>query len=347
MYLTEENIIRAYTASSEERIVLPDKIQNIGSHAFSGHGELRRVSLSDGIKTIGESAFRDCVNLEEIVFGAELKRLNADCFRGCSALRSVTLPDTVASIRSGAFSGCHSLKTIDLSAGLRRRIESETFAGCRALKRIVIPAQVEQIEFKAFCDCTQLETVIFENPDIRIERGAFVGCPSLDEATVRFIQAHTFSHVVLDIRSASRGAVGRLSNFTARAFVFDGVACGSIEGVLQSFKCADPVRQREICALAGNEARMAGMAYDWRERQELYWLGTAYPRVSDAYQQLLDRLYDAAYAQDASLRDDLEQVRGRELSHRLGRTDPTQTILTRQELLDRLDRLRARTASCG
>lgn len=148
---------------------------------------------------------------------------------------------------------------------------------------------------------------------------------------------------ILDVCSATPGPIGRLSNFTAREFIFDGVPCGSIEGVLQSLECADPVSQREICRLSGNEARMAGMGYDWKEKQELYWMGETYPRLSEAYQQLLDRLYDAAYEQGASFREDLAQVRGRELSHRLGRSNPAHTILTRRELLSRLERLSLRT----
>lgn len=36
----------------------------------------------------------------------------------------------------------------------------------------------------------------------------------------------------LDIHSKKRGIAGRLSNFTKRSFVFDGIACRSIEGVL-------------------------------------------------------------------------------------------------------------------
>ena len=40
----------------------------------------------------------------------------------------------------------------------------------------------------------------------------------------------------MGIGRGSGGISGRLSNFTPRKFIFDGVECNSIESVLQSFK---------------------------------------------------------------------------------------------------------------
>ena len=39
----------------------------------------------------------------------------------------------------------------------------------------------------------------------------------------------------MDIKSGSGYPQGALSNFAPRRFVFDGIECNSIEGVLQSF----------------------------------------------------------------------------------------------------------------
>lgn len=97
---------------------------------------------------------------------------------------------------------------------------------------------------------------------------------SIDEDTARFIEEHTFNCTINDVRSATPGPAGRLS---------------------------------------------------------------------EDYQKLLDRLYDAVYEQDAAFRDDLAQVWGHMLSHRLGRCNPEQTILTRQELTSRLELLSLRT----
>jgi len=67
--------------------------------------------------------------------------------------------------------------------------------------------------------------------------------------------------------------------------------------------------------------------------------GAAYRRLSREYQQLLDGLYSVVYAQDEAFRADLAELRGHELEHRMGKSDPTQTILTRGEFVSRLQKL--------
>lgn len=67
----------------------------------------------------------------------------------------------------------------------------------------------------------------------------------------------------LDIRSNGLYPSNVLSNLCSNAFVFDGVECGSMEGFLQSLKCKDEERQKQICAMKGGEAKKAqyhGMA---------------------------------------------------------------------------------------
>ena len=146
---------------------------------------------------------------------------------------------------------------------------------------------------------------------------------------------------VLDIKSDAPSVGGRLSNFTKRKFIFDGVQCGSIEGVLQSFKFPDPVKQEEVCALYWGSAKKAGKNQDWQTEQALYWQGVSYPRDSVEYQELLDRLYQAAFDQDESFRDDL-RVKAKEykLTHSIGRNDIRETILTKDEFISRLEKLR-------
>ncbi len=51
----------------------------------------------------------------------------------------------------------------------------------------------------------------------------------------------------MNIGSNSSGVAKRLSNFTARRFIFDGVECYSMEGLLQSFKFKDEHIQVEVC----------------------------------------------------------------------------------------------------
>jgi len=207
----------------------------------------------------------------------------------------------------------------------------------------LIPAGVQQIRKGAFAGCTALREVRFENKDILIDGTAFRGCVNLEDGTRLFIQSHVMEDNTVDINSRAAGAAGRLSNYTERHFIFDGTECHSIEGVLQSLKCPDPVRQREICLLTGGWAKKAGGEYEWRDAQMLYWQGKPYSRRSDEYSQLLDRLYDAVFEQDAAFRADLASLQGQSIDHRMGLTNQAETVLTRMEFIRQLQRLIGRT----
>lgn len=131
-----------------------------------------------------------------------------------------------------------------------------------------------------------------------------------------------------------------LSNFAPNAFVFDGVACASLEGFLQSLKVQDCDRQREICALVGGRAMRAGRRYDWKSTQTLYWRGVAFPRLSSDYRNLLIAAFRACYEQNPDYRAALATTVGMNLDHSIGKTDPTQTVLTIAEFTDILTGLR-------
>lgn len=150
----------------------------------------------------------------------------------------------------------------------------------------------------------------------------------------------------LDIGAAIPGVAGRLSNFTRRLFVFEGVTCKSIEGLLQSLHYKDLHEQEEVCALSGMSAKRKGAAKgaEWQNTQTLWWKGVEYDRHSPAYQMLLSRAYKTVYQQDDRFRRDLFKVRGYTLTHRVGGVNPERTILTEKEFCDLLTTLRDRGA---
>ncbi len=335
MLIIEEGRLISWENPAGE-IVIPDTVTTIGARAFENSRNITHAAFPPSVKTICDSAFEGCTALQSISFQEGLKRLGNGCFRGCTGLLSIHLPDTVASIHPRAFQGCAKLSDIGLSKGLRRNIEGQTFGGCTSLKSIVIPAGIEQIKAGAFSGCAALESVTFENPYVQIEPGAFAGCGSLCPETASFIEENTIDKTAIDIKSQAPGAIGRLSNYTPRSFVFDGIECGSLEGILQSLKCPDPIKQAEICALWGGAAKHAGTLYDWKAAQTLYWQGQALPRCGEEYQRLLDRLYLAVYEQDEGFRRDIAQIKGKNIDHRMGLSDPAKTVLTRQEFVRRL-----------
>ena len=148
---------------------------------------------------------------------------------------------------------------------------------------------------------------------------------------------------MLDISSKSTDpCAARLSNFTDRPFVFDGVQCAGLEGPIQAFKCQDPMMQEEICALRGKDAKRRGQDFRWQDSGLLWWKGRSYDRFSRDYSDLITRLYDAAYDQVTEYRTDLYCVTYVDIRHTMGNTDMRATVLTEVEMIHQLNRLRIR-----
>jgi hypothetical protein len=149
---------------------------------------------------------------------------------------------------------------------------------------------------------------------------------------------------MIDIHGGSKDPrAARLSNFTDRQFVFDGVHCVGIEGILQALKEQDFDIQKKICMLPGKKAKEAGMERDsWKQRQMLWWHGVCYHRSSRAYQTLITKIYDTAYEQDDTFAVDLLALGSADICHSIGNTDQKDTVLTEVEMIHQLNRLRIR-----
>ena len=144
----------------------------------------------------------------------------------------------------------------------------------------------------------------------------------------------------MDIHSGSGYPSSALSNFAPHPFIFDGVPCTSMEGLLQSFKFSEEHIQVEVCKLVGAAAKRRGSKRDWRQWQTLYWKGVAYPRKSKEYQELLDRAYQALCDQNEGFRKALLATNRAVLTHSIGKTKKGDTVLTRSEFCSRLTFLR-------
>lgn len=104
----------------------------------------------------------------------------------------------------------------------------------------------------------------------------------------------------MNIGSGAGYPASALSNFAPHQFVFDGVQCNSMEGLLQAFKSPYPHIQIEICKLVGRAAKFRGKKIDWRKTQKLHWQGQSVDRNSQEYQELLDRAFDALASNENS-----------------------------------------------
>ena len=144
----------------------------------------------------------------------------------------------------------------------------------------------------------------------------------------------------MDIRSGAKYPAGALSNFSPHPFILDAVEIASIEGFLQSTKFKSPEMQVEVCKLVGKAAKMRGKDKKWFRTQTLYWRGEEIKRDSDEYQDLLDKVYNACYEQNAGFRKALAASIGGTLTHSMGKRNENETVLTTQEFCSRLMILR-------
>ena len=145
----------------------------------------------------------------------------------------------------------------------------------------------------------------------------------------------------MDIGSGNAYPSCALSNFAPHPFVIDGVECASMEGFLQSLKFKNADMQKEVCKLVGIAAKRRGREKRWFTTQTLYWQGKEYKRDSQEYQDLLDRAYDAL-SENTGFRKALLATGNATLTHNIGKTRITETVLTRQEFCSRLRAIRER-----
>lgn len=144
----------------------------------------------------------------------------------------------------------------------------------------------------------------------------------------------------MDIKSGQGYPAGALSNFAPHPFTFRGVEIASMEGFLQSLKFKDKEMQKHICTLVGFAAKKAGAKKNWQRDQTLWWSGIPYPRKSDEYQMLLDSVYTHMFTKNEKARKALLATHNANLTHSIGRTNKSETVLTRTEFCSRLMKIR-------
>lgn len=134
----------------------------------------------------------------------------------------------------------------------------------------------------------------------------------------------------IDIWSKNPYHSNVLSNLHDNSFEFDGVRCGSMEGFLQSLKYKDAVKQKEVCSMAGKDAKKM-TTNAWQCDQIVWWKGNAIERQSEEFIKLVRAAYQCMFEQSERFRMALMETRGKTLYHSKGEPNPYKTILTEQE----------------
>lgn len=149
----------------------------------------------------------------------------------------------------------------------------------------------------------------------------------------------------MDIGSKHGYPASALSNFSPHPFIVVWreftLECNSMEGFLQSLKFKNPNMQKYVATLVGYMAKKKGREKNWKVQGILWWNGEPIDRFSVEYQDLLDVAYDAL-ATNNSFRNALLASENSVLIHTMGKSNPTETILTKSEFCNRLTKIRER-----
>lgn len=143
----------------------------------------------------------------------------------------------------------------------------------------------------------------------------------------------------IDIHSGMPGISGVLSNLHKKPFLMNGCVFQSIEGFLQGLRVENENEQKRIFMLHGVPAKVSGKNHPIKN-QTLYWLGKHFNRHSDFYKELYTKAFNCCFVQNFDFQKALYDSRNFELIHTIGKNDPYQTILTNEEFISQLVRLR-------
>ncbi len=153
-FVIVRDVLYSYVGDREV-VAVPDGVSRIGTFAFSGKENLRRVLLPRSVKSIGLGAFEDCENLARVDLPEHPMTIEDRAFRGCPLFADeagfiilrgtlfdfigdgerVEIPQNVTRIGSLAFDGKGNLVSVAIQDGLKE-IADDAFSDCPKLTHI-------------------------------------------------------------------------------------------------------------------------------------------------------------------------------------------------------------------
>ena len=146
----------------------------------------------------------------------------------------------------------------------------------------------------------------------------------------------------LDLHYRSENELSKsLSNLYPYTFLMDGYLINSMEGLLQSLKTDNMSEKVKMWGMSGVKCWKYGQQFNsWKETQILYDNnGKPIDRHSEEYDFLIQRAYDCWF-QNENFKQRLKESLPYKISHSMGKTDKTDSVLTKDEYIGNMERLR-------
>ncbi len=200
-----DNLIVGELAVIENVLVIPEKIGNtpinyIEDSAFETEIEIEEVVLHKNVKRIGSGAFKGCVNLRKITIPNEHIIIGASVFDNTALLSNedvmyqnntlikvnpdyngvLNIKEGTTAIADEAAKGCEGISEVVLPEGLVS-IGKYSFMGCSGVQSIVFPESLQVIEMGAFSECANLQNIILPTVMDKIGSNSFGKCPLLEK----------------------------------------------------------------------------------------------------------------------------------------------------------------------
>ena len=169
--------------SSVKRIVLGERVVDIGAGAFGYCDSLTSIHIPEGVTIIREDVFGHCTSLKSVCIPKSVVSIGKWVLLSCSSLTSIYIPEGVVSIGAGAFESCTSLTSINIPEKVTS-IGGWMFSRCYSLKSIDIPEGVTTIEDSAFWGCSSITSVHIPEGVTSIGTYAFQYCSSLKSINI-------------------------------------------------------------------------------------------------------------------------------------------------------------------
>lgn len=166
-----------------EKIMLPERVTEIGKMAFYSATCLEEVNFPSTLQKLGKGAFGDCVKLKTspLVLPEGFKDIEGFVFERCRNLDKVVLPSTIKTIGDFAFSET-CITSINFPEGLESLGDHAfTFS---YLKEVVIPGSCKLNGGNQFSCNRYLEKIIFLDGVVNIPKEFALACGELAKVVV-------------------------------------------------------------------------------------------------------------------------------------------------------------------
>ena len=190
-FIIKRGILERYTGT-EENVVIPDDVEEIGEAAFSG-ARVKSVTANGDLRKIGYRAFHPCQTLESFTVNGKISIIGALAFYHCNRLTEFNVTESSKKIGPKAFAYCGKLRP-ELTKLLEctGHVGDEAFTGT-ATEHVTINSchSEENLNYKitanwgknAFAHCDRLEKAVFAEGTECIAEGMFEGCEALTSVT--------------------------------------------------------------------------------------------------------------------------------------------------------------------